>query len=95
MLRPCKGNVLILPEKVGLTSEVIVIPEIAKDRDLPEFGRVIAIGGRPITKKKIVLEPEFKVGDRVMVKKFTGLFVDYSGVRYFQVKQHDVMAVLS
>jgi len=94
-LRPRKGSVFIIPETAGLTSAVIEIPETCKDRDLPDRGRVVAMSGKPITKKGVVTDVEFKVGDRVLVKKFTGTLLNFRGKRYFTVPIHEVMAILT
>ena len=93
-LRPRKGTVFIIPETSGIASDIIVIPERVKGRELPDRGKVVAMSGKPITKKGIVTDCEFKIGDRVLVKRFTGILVDFQGVKYFSVPIHDVMAVL-
>lgn len=94
-LRPRKGTVFILPESVGPISDVIIIPELSKDRELPDRGKVVAMSGKPVTKKGIATDVEFKIGDRVLVKKFTGMLFDFDGTKYFSVPIHEVMAVLS
>ena len=94
-MKPTKGNVFIDPEPSGLKSDVIVIPETNKGRDIPHIGKVIAIGGKPITKKGVVTNPEFKVGDRVMFQRFGGLFVERGQIKYYSVKQHHIMAILT
>ncbi len=94
-LRPRKGTALILPDTSGESSGMIVLPEKFKGRELPDRGRVVAMSGKPITKKGVVTDAEFKIGDRVLVKKFTGLMVNFEGVQYFSVPIHEVMAVLT
>jgi chaperonin GroES len=93
--RPTSGNVFIEtiddPEKVGR----IIIPEQARNKDMPSIGIVFAMGGRLKTKKGVLVEPEFKVGQKVLFRKFSGLLVDFGGKRFVQVKQHDVMAVMT
>lgn len=93
-LRPTKGRAFILPETTGPTSSLLVIPEIAQNKAMPEIGKVVAMSGAFRTKKGIIVQPEFRIGDRVLVKKYTGLFVDFKEVRYFSMPIHDVMAVL-
>lgn len=94
-LRPRKGTAFILPESVGPTSDVIIIPDRCKDRELPDRGKVVAMSGKPVTKKGVVTDVEFKIGDRVIVKKFTGILIHFEGERYFSVPLHEVMAVLT
>ena len=93
-LRPTKGHVLIIPEEAGLKSDTLVIPEQARNKEMPEIGRIVAMAGKQITKKGVLVEPEFRIGNRVLVKKFTGLFVEFEGTKYFRVPYADVMAVL-
>lgn len=93
-LKPTKGHVLIIPEYAGIKSDTIVIPEQAQGKEMPEIGKIVAMAGKQITKKGVLVEPEFKIGDRVLVKKFTGLFVEFDGTKYFRVPFADVMAVL-
>ena len=92
--RPTAGNVFIETiddaEKVGR----VIIPEQARNKDMPSRGIVFAMGGRLKTKKGVVVEPEFKVGQKVLFRKFSGLLVDFEGKRFVQVKQHDVQAVI-
>lgn len=94
-LRPRKGTALILPESVGPTSDVIIIPDHCKNRDLPDRGKVVAMSGKPVTKKGVVTEVEFQVGDRVIVRKFTGVLIDFYGTKYFSVPIHEILAVLT
>lgn len=93
-LRPSKGHAFILPETTGPSSDIITIPDRAKNKQMPEIGKVVAMSGALKTKSGVVVQPEFKIGDRVLVRKYSGLFVDFQDVRYFSVPIHDVMAVL-
>lgn len=93
-LRPRKGSVFIIPETVGLSSNILVIPERCQGRDLPDRGKVVAMSGRPVTRKGVVTDCEFKIGDRVLVKKFTGMQINFRGAKYFSVPIHEVMAIL-
>lgn len=90
-IKPRKGNALILPESVGPVSDVLIIPDRFKNRELPDRGKVVAMSGKPITKKGIVTDVEFKIGDRVIVKKFTGVLIHFEGVKYFSVPIHEVL----
>ena len=72
----------------------LIIPETAKNRDMPTTGEVFAIGGRRITKKGLIVEHDFRVGDRVLFKKFTGLWIDFRGHRFIQISQGDIEAIL-
>jgi co-chaperonin GroES (HSP10) len=92
--RPTAGNVFIETiddaEKVGR----IVIPEQARNKDMPSRGIVFAIGGRLKTRKGVLVEPEFKTGDKVLFRKFSGTFCDIGDKKLVQIKIHDVQAII-
>jgi chaperonin GroES len=93
-LRMKAGLVLIRPEKDPEQIGAIHIPNQARDRDMPQFGTVLAIGGRLLLKSGKTVEPEFKVNDRVLFRKFTGTFIEIEGERLIYTKQHEVLCVL-
>jgi co-chaperonin GroES (HSP10) len=93
--RATAGNVFIStiddPEKVGR----IIIPEQARNKDMPSIGIVFAIGGRLKTKKGVLVDPEFWVGQKVLFRKYSGTFCDIGDKHLVQIKIHDVMAVMT
>ena len=93
-LQPLSGRVFIRPEQTVPAETFLHIPEAYKNRDMPDRGTVFAIGGRRITKKGVVLDHEFKVGDRVQFKKHSGLWVDVRGHKLIQVSGQDILAVI-
>jgi co-chaperonin GroES (HSP10) len=93
-LRPTAGNVFILPDPEPEKSGLILKPETYRDRDMPSTGTVFAMGGKLRTKKGVLVEPEFKIGQRVVFKKFSGLFCEIGDKRLVQIKQHDVEGIL-
>ncbi len=93
-LNPLAGRVFIRPETSLPAETFLHIPESAKNRDMPDKGTIFAIGGRRITKKGVVLDHEFKVGQRVLFKKFSGLWQDIRGHRLISVDQKDIEAIL-
>lgn len=94
-IRATAGNVLIKPDKESERVGLIWKPQTAMNRDVPEIGTVVAIGGMRLTKKGVLVAPEFKVGDKVLLKKFTCLFVNVDGQELLQTKQHEILAVLT
>ena len=92
-IRPTAGNVLI-DAKDNNPETFLYLPDIAKKRDMPQEGVVFAIGGSPMNKKGIVFKPDFKVGDNVLFRKFSGLWVEFAGKKLIQIKQKDVEAVI-
>lgn len=93
-LRPTAGNVFIRPDKDPSKEGLIWKPEAYANREMPQTGVVVAIGGKLKTKKGVLVDPEFKVGQRVVFRKFSGLFTDFEGEQLVQLKQHHVEAIL-
>src|ERR1039457_6050568 len=93
-LRMTAGLVLIRPEKDPERIGSIHVPNQARDRDMPQIGTVLAIGGRLLLKSGLLVEPEFKVGDKVLFRKFTGTLIEIEGERLVYTKIHEVLCVL-
>ena len=93
-IKPTKGKVLIDPEPYKPADTFLHIPETAMNRDMPCFGKVFAIGARPLTKKGVPVELEYKIGDRVFFPKFVGLWVELYGRKFIQIGQKDVAAII-
>jgi chaperonin GroES len=74
------------------TAGGILIPDTAKEK--PQQGEVIAVGpgGRDETGKLIPID--LKVGDHVLIGKWSGTEVKLDGVEYLIMKESDVMGVL-
>lgn len=71
------------------------LPDSAKDMiDIPSTGRVVSMSGCRITKKKVRVPNEFKIGDRVVYRKFSGLILERNGSKLIRIPIHDIEAVL-
>ena len=95
-IRPTKGNVFIEPiEEKRDPGSRIILPEVRHIDGLPRYGRIVAMGGKLITKKGVTVEPEFKIGDTVYMRKYTALIVEVDGKTLLMVKQHDIEAIVT
>ena len=91
-IKPLAGYALIEPQEAEeVTASGIVLPDTAKER--PAQGKVLAVGKPALVEGKEV-KPEFKVGDRVLYKKWGGDEIKIEGKEYKLVKFEDVMAIL-
>ena len=70
----------------------IIIPDTAKEK--PMTAEVIAIGsGRTLKEgKKVALD--VKVGDRVLIGKYSGSEVKLDGTEYLILKEDDVLGIV-
>jgi len=92
-LKPMPGYVLIEPvELEKKTAAGIVLPDIHDEKS--QKGKIIALGGPQITDSGRKIEPNFKVGDTVIYKKWGGDEVKFgvSGKEYIFVKFEDILS---
>ena len=93
-IKPIKDNIVVKrieesdEKKVGS----IIIPDTAKEK--PMTAEVIAIGsGRTLKDgKKVALD--VKVGDRVLIGKYSGSEVKLDGTEYLILKEDDVLGIV-
>ena len=93
-IKPIKDNIVVKrieesdEKKVGS----IIIPDTAKEK--PMTAEVIAIGsGRTLKDgKKVALE--VKVGDKVLIGKYSGSEVKLGGTEYLILKEDEVLGIV-
>ena len=93
-IKPIKDNIVVKrieeidEKKVGS----IIIPDTAKEK--PMTAEVIAIGsGRTLNDgKKVALE--VKVGDKVLIGKYSGSEVKLNGTEYLILKEDEVLGIV-
>lgn len=91
-VRCVKGHVLLEP--VYPKNEGRIFTGHIKPDDMPPTARVLSIGARPLTKKGAPVDLGFKIGDLVVLKRFTCLWVELRGRNLISTKQHEVLAVI-
>ncbi len=93
-IKPIKDNIVVkrLEESDEKKVGSIIIPDTAKEK--PMTAEVIAIGsGRTLKDgKKVALE--VKVGDRVLIGKYSGSEVKLDGTEYLILKEDDVLGIV-
>ncbi len=93
-LKPLSGYTLIEPlEEVRQTASGIVLPDTATEK--PQQGKVLAVGAAKKLEDGTKVEPEFKVGDVVVFKKWGGDEIKLDDKEYKLVKFEDVMAIIA
>ncbi len=70
----------------------IIIPDTAKEK--PQEGEVIAVGAGKIDKGKRV-PLDVKVGDRILIGKYTGNEITIDSQEYLILREEDILAKLS
>ncbi len=92
-IRPLQDRVLVKRvEAEEKTASGIIIPDNAKEKPLE--AEVIAVGnGRRLDNGELV-KPDLKVGDRVLISKYSGSEVKVNGVEHLILREDDIMGVL-
>lgn len=91
-LKPLADRVVVkMVESEETTKSGIVLPGSAKEK--PQVAEVIAVGpGTVVDGKEIKME--VKVGDRVIMSKYSGTEVKFDGQEYTIIKQGDILAIV-
>jgi len=79
-------------EEEKLSAGGIVIPDSATEK--PIKGEVVAVGDGKVFDNGSVRAPRVKVGDKVLVGKYSGTEVKLDGTDYLVVKEDDIFAVI-
>ena len=91
-LRPLFDKVVLKEVEVQETTKTgIILPGSAQEK--PQVAEVVAVGpGGMVDGKEVAMT--LKVGDKVIIGKYTGTEVKLDGVNYTVVSQSDVLAVV-
>ena len=88
MIKPLADRVLIkMVENEDTTKSGIILSSAAKEK--PQIAEVIEVG--PGTEE---IKMNIKVGDKVIINKYSGTEIKYEGTEYTIVKQEDVLAIV-
>ena len=91
--RPLHDRVLI--ERVEEKESVkggIVIPDTAKEK--PQEGRVVAVGSGKKEKHGKVIPLDVKVGDRILLGKYSGTEIRIDDEDYLILREEEVLGVI-
>jgi chaperonin GroES len=92
-VRPLADRILVKREEPQETVRGgIIIPDSAKEK--PQEGKVVAVGAGRRDDKGNLIAPELKVGDRILMGKYSGTEVKIDGEEHIIMREDDVLAVL-
>ena len=93
-IRPLHDRILV--KRVAAeekTASGIIIPDNAKEKPLE--AEVIAVGnGRRLDNGELQ-KPDLKVGDRVLISKYSGAEVKVDGTEHLILREDDILGVLN
>ncbi|UMZ74551.1 co-chaperone GroES [Natranaerofaba carboxydovora] len=93
-IKPLGDRVLVklVEQQEEKTKSGIVLPEQAKEK--PQEGEVVAVGSGKILDDGNRVEPEVKVGDKIIYSKFAGNEIERDDEKYLILRQDDILAVI-
>ena len=92
-LRPLHDRVIVKRlDQETKTASGIVIPESATEK--PDQGEVIAVGPGKRDNDGKRIEPDLKVGERVLFGKYAGQQVKVDGTDLLVLREEDIVAVV-
>ena len=91
-LKPLLDKVVLKKVEAEETTKTgILLPGSAQEK--PQMSEIVAVGpGGLVDGKEVVMT--LKVGDKVIIGKYTGTEVKIGGVEYTIVSQSDILAVV-
>lgn len=93
-IKPLADRVLVkrLEEEEEQKVGGIIIPDTAKEK--PQEAEIVAVGPGKVEDGKRV-ELEVKVGDKVLIGKYSGTEVKIEGEEYLIMREDDILAVVA
>ena len=92
--RPLGDRVLIKRvEEEEKTKGGIIIPDTAKEK--PQEGEVLAVGPGARDESGKRIEPDVKVGDRILFGKWSGTEVKIDGEDLLIMKESDILGIIN
>ena len=93
-IRPLHDRIVVRRlEEERKSAGGIVIPENAAEK--PDQGEVLAVGNGKISEDGKVRPLDVKVGDRILVGKYSGTTVKVEGEELLVMREEDVMGVIA
>ena len=91
-IKPLADNVVLkATEAEETTKSGIVLTASAKEK--PQIAEVVAVGPGGLVDGKQV-EMTVKLGDKVIVAKYSGTEIKLDGVEYTIIRQSDILAIV-
>jgi chaperonin GroES len=92
-VKPLADRVVVKPlEEAEQMRGGLYIPDTAKEK--PQQGEVVACGPGKLTEEGKRINPELKVGDKVLYGKYSGTEVTLEEGQYLILRESDVLAVI-
>ena len=92
-IKPLSNRVVLKNvEAEETTKGGIILTAAAKEK--PQVAEVVAVGVGETNSEGKLIPMTVKVGDKVIISKYTGTEVKLDGVEYTIVKENDILAIV-
>lgn len=92
-VKPLADRVVVKPlEEAEQMRGGLYIPDTAKEK--PQQGEVVAVGPGKLSDEGKRIDPELKVGDKVLYGKYSGTEVTLEEGEFLILRESDVLAVI-
>jgi chaperonin GroES len=93
-VRPLHDRLLVkrIEEKETVRGGII-IPDTAKEK--PQEAEVLAVGSGKVLDNGTHVAPEVKVGDRILIGKYSGTDIKIDGQEMLILREDEVLAILA
>jgi len=93
-VKPLYDRVLVKRvEEEDKTPGGIIIPDTAKEKT--QVGAVVAVGEGKINNDGTIRKLSVKVGDKILVGKFSGTEVKFDGKEYLIMREDEILGVVN
>ncbi len=94
-IKPIKDNIVVkrLEESDRKKVGSIIIPDTAKEKSLT--AKVIAIGSGKVLEDGKKLPLDVKVGDKVLIGKYSGSEITLDDTEYLILREDDVLGIIA
>ncbi len=94
-VRPLHDRILVrrIEEEGEVKKGSIIIPDTAKEK--PQEGEVVAVGEGKMLESGERQPMDVKVGDRILIGKYSGTDVNIGDDEYLIIREEDVLAVIT
>ena len=92
-IRPLQDRILVKRlDEEEKTKGGIIIPDTAKEK--PQEAQVMAVGTGKVADDGTVTPLDVKVGDRILLGKYSGTEVTLDGEEHLIIREDDVLGIL-
>lgn len=92
-IKPLSNRVVLKNvEAEETTKSGIILTASAKEK--PQIAEVIAVGTGEVNNEGKLIPMTVKVGDKVIISKYSGTEVKLDGEEYVIVKENDILAIV-